>query len=101
MVGRCADQKDDGALTPFLALQPRIESGEMTHRDVVVYGLLCVMVAAGQTPGLADVGRIIGTSSDRHKAARRAVRKLEQLKLVRRVNTDGKPMQIVVHLPAG
>lgn len=83
----------------FLALQPRIESGEMTHRDVAVYGILCAMVTSGMAPTLADVGRIIGTRADRHKAARRAVRKLEQLKLVRRVNGDGKPMQIVVHLP--
>ncbi len=86
-------------MNPFLALQPRIASGEMTPRDVMVYGMLCAMVASGRVPGLADVGALIGTRSDRHKAARRAVRKLEALGLVRREHDDGKPMRLVVHLP--
>jgi hypothetical protein len=86
-------------VNPFLALQPRIESGEMTHRDVAVYGMLCAMVTNGYEPTLADVGRIIGTRADRHKSARRAVRKLEQLGLMRRDHEPGKPVRIVLLLP--
>lgn len=85
---------------PFLALQPRIASGEMTHRDLTVYGMLCAIVAAGRDPTLQDVGDILGTSRDRHKSARRAVRKLEGLGLVRREQGPGGRMRIAVHLPA-
>lgn len=87
-------------MNPFEALQPRVASGEMTSRDLVVYGMLCAMVAGGKAPTLADVGAIIGTRRDRHKSARRALRKLEGLGLVRRENPPGVAMRIVVHLPA-
>lgn len=88
-------------MNPFQELEDRIASGEMTPRDVAVYGMLCAMVASGHDPTLADVGTVIGTRRDRHKSARRAVRKLEALGLVRRENRDGAAMRIVVHLPAG
>jgi predicted transcriptional regulator len=87
-------------VNPFLALAPLIESGRMTHRDATVYGMLIAMVGAGQSPTLADVGRILNARADRHKSARRALRKLESLGLVRRENPPGVPMRIVVHLPA-
>jgi hypothetical protein len=88
-------------VNPFLALAPLIESGRMTHRDATVYGMLIAMVGAGQSPTLADVGRIIGTRRDSDKSARRALRKLESLNLVRRVTRGGARMVINVHLPPG
>jgi hypothetical protein len=86
---------------PFLALHARIAAGEMTHRDLVLYGMLCALVGSGKKPTLNDVGDILGTRNDRNKSARRAVRKLEALGLVRRVNPDGVRMTIDVFLPSG
>lgn len=87
-------------MNPFVALEARIATGEMTARDLMVYGM--AMAHAGGTGCVTfeDVGRILGTRRDRHKSARRAVRKLEQLGLMRREHEAGKPVRIVLLLPA-
>lgn len=72
---------------------PILERTDLTavHRVIVCW--IVAAQASGMNPSIADIGRVLGTGRDRHKAARRHIRALELKGVLRRVHAPGKPMR--------
>lgn len=77
----------------MIAPLPILERTDLTAVHRVILCWIVAAQASGMDPSIADIGRILRGCGDRHKAARRHIRALEQKGVLRRIHTPGKPMR--------
>ena len=81
---------DNGRPAWFPVFPALLERHDLTPTDVLVYGALQALTAAGRRPRVADLAAVLGRRREgKHVQLRARIRKLEAAGLVRRVFVNG------------